>query len=156
MYWCVTICDGCDGILYIVNIVTIVTTVTERMVIMENKTIFDKLGVQYEEKDGLFYPCISISEEQVDVGKYGLLWMEYMKEEHPGRYMSLRRHCGLRGKAAEINEEAYKMLDSTMKRYLLQHKPENMSSTMEMWRVREEAKMVAEEMILNAFVMQFH
>ncbi len=123
---------------------------------MENKTIFDKLGVQYEERDGLFYSCISMSEEQIDVGKYGLLWMEYMKEEHPGRYMSLRCCCGLREKAVQVNEEAYNMIDSTMEQYLQKHKPENKASTMDMWRIREEAKLVAEEMILNAFVMQFH
>ena len=35
----------------------------------EELTIFEKLGGQYEEKDGIFYPLISAEEEQIDVGK---------------------------------------------------------------------------------------
>ena len=31
-------------------------------------TLFEKLGGQYEEKDGIFYPLISAEEEQIDVG----------------------------------------------------------------------------------------
>ena len=56
----------------------------------EQLTLFEKLGVQYEEKDGIFYPLISAEEEQIDVGKYGYLWMEYMKLEYPQRYLSLK------------------------------------------------------------------
>ena len=41
-------------------------------------TIFEELGITYEEKDGLFYPSISMETENMNVGKYGLLWMEYI------------------------------------------------------------------------------
>lgn len=122
----------------------------------EELTIFEKLGGQYEEKDGIFYPLISAEEEQIDVGKYGYLWMEYMKLEYPQRYLSLKRCCRLREKAAEINEEAYKLLDNITDRYLQSHKPKNPTSTMEMWRIREQAKMMAEEIILAEIINQFH
>ena len=122
----------------------------------EQLTLFEKLGVQYEEKDGIFYPLISVEEKQIDVGKYGYLWMEYMKLEYPQRYLSLKRSCRLREKAAEINEEAYKLLDNITDRYLQSHDPKNPTSTMEMWRIREQAKMIAEEMILAEIVNQFH
>ena len=122
----------------------------------EQLTLFEKLGVQYEEKDGIFYPLISAEEEQIDVGKYGYLWMEYMKLEYPQRYLSLKRYSRLREKAAEINEEAYKLLDNITGRYLQSHNPKNPTSTMEMWRIREQAKKIAEEMILAEIVNQFH
>ena len=122
----------------------------------EQLTLFEKLGVQYEEKDGIFYPLISAEEEQIDVGKYGHLWMVYMKLEYPQRYLSLKRCCRLREKAAEINEEAYKLLDNITDRYLQSHNPKNPTSAMEMWRIREQAKMMAEEMILAEIVNQFH
>ena len=93
----------------------------------EELTLFEKLGVQYEERDGIFYPIISAEEEQIDVGKYGYLWMKYMKLEYPQRYLSFKRCCRLREKAAEINEEAYKLLDNITDRYLQSHKPKNPS-----------------------------
>ena len=122
----------------------------------EELTIVEKLGVQYEERDGIFYPLISADEEQIDVGKYGYLWMEYMKLEYPQRYLSLKRCCRLREKEAEINEEAYKLLDNITDRYLQSHKPKNTTSTMEVWRIREQAKMMAEEIIFAEIVNQFH
>ena len=122
----------------------------------EQLTLFEKLGVQYEEKDGIYYPLISTEEEKIDVGKYGYLWMEYMKMEYPQRYLSLKRYSRLREKAAEINEEAYKLLANITDRYLQSHKPKNPTSTMEMWRIREQAKMIAEEIIFAEIVNQFH
>ena len=122
----------------------------------EQLTLFEKLGIQYEEKAGIFYPLISAEEVQIDVGKYGYLWMEYMKLEYPQRYLSLNRYSRLREKAAEINEEAYKLLDNITDRYLQSHNPKNPTSTMEMWRIREQAKMIAEEIIFAEIVNQFH
>lgn len=69
-------------------------------------TIFEELGITYEEKDGFFYPNISTETENVNVGKYGLIWMEYMKENAPDRYRSLLRFGRLKKKASEVNEEA--------------------------------------------------
>ena len=54
-------------------------------------TIFEELGIAYEERDGLFYPNISMATENVNIGKYGHLWMEYMKENAPDRYRNLLR-----------------------------------------------------------------
>ena len=70
--------------------------------------------------------------------------------------MNIKRCCRLREKAAEINEEAYKLLDNITDRYLQSHNLKNPTSTMEMWRIREQAKKIAEEMILAEIVNQFH
>lgn len=118
-------------------------------------TIFEELGVAYEERDDLLYPVVSMETENVNVGKYGLLWMEYMKENAPDRYKSLLRFGRLQQKAFVVNEEAYEMIERIEKRYLDRHKPVNSSSTMEMWRLREQARMIAEEEVLPAIVYHY-
>ena len=48
---------------------------------MGQQTLFEKIGVQYEERDGLFYQLITldIKDDGVNVGKYGHMWMQYLK-----------------------------------------------------------------------------
>lgn len=60
----------------------------------------------------------------------------------------------LNEKAKEINEQAYEMLDVIMNEYINKHKPENPESTIEMWRLREQAKMQAEEVIFHDIIFR--
>lgn len=123
----------------------------------EEKTLFETIGIQYEEKEGLLYPIFEdVATEDIHVGKYGDLWMEYLKENHPDRYRHLFRFGKLMKKAEEVNEEAYEMLDSIVAKYLKQHSPIDPNSTMEMWQIREQAKMIAEEIIFQDIVNQVH
>lgn len=124
----------------------------------EEKTLFETIGIQYEEKEGLLYPIFEDAAitQDIYVGKYGDLWMEYMKVNHPDRYYLLFRFGKLMKKAEEVNEEAYEMLDSIVAKYLIKHPPVDPNSTMEMWQIREQAKMMAEEIIFHDIVNQFH
>lgn len=124
----------------------------------EEKSLFGSMGVRYEEREGLFYPVIAEVETQepIHVGKYGHLWINFMKENHPDRYRHLFRFGKLIAKATEINEEAYQLLDSMTEKYIKSQPPKDSSSTMEMWRLREEAKRIAEEIIFQDIVNQFH
>ena len=115
-------------------------------------TVFEELGIAYEERDGLLYPVVSMETESVNLGKYGLFWMEYIKENAPDRYKSLLRFGRLQQKASEVNDEAYEMLEMIEGKYLEKHKPVNPTSTIEMWKLREQARMVAEETVLSAIV----
>lgn len=60
----------------------------------------------------------------------------------------------LNEKAKEINEQAYEMLDVIMDQYMNNHKPDNPESTIEMWKLREQAKMQAEEVILHDIIFR--
>jgi hypothetical protein len=62
----------------------------------------------------------------------------------------------LNTRALEVNEEAYEMLDTIMNRYLQKHKPANPTSTMEMWKLREQAKQIAEEEVYETVVCRFY
>ena len=102
---------------------------------------YEAMGGTYTEVNGVLYPNITISEEvDVWVGKYGLLWIDYIKSNHTDRYRHHIRMGTLNIKAFEVNEEAYEMLEGIVNQYLVKHKPQNSASTMEMWRLREQAK----------------
>ena len=118
---------------------------------------YEAMGGTYTEVDGVLYPNIKVSEEaDVWVGKYGLLLIDYMKSNHAERYRHHIRMGSLNTKALEVNEEAYEMLDRIANQYLAKHKSQNSASTMDMWRLREQAKQMAEEVVLNDIVRQYH
>ena len=73
-----------------------------------SKTTFEKLGIPYEERDGIFYPVLVAGTEKADIeaGKYGRMWIKYIKEEYPMRYKSLVRFGELEERADEVNETA--------------------------------------------------
>ena len=120
-------------------------------------SIFEQMGGTYKEVDGIFYPNLVLKpEKNVMVGKYGTLWMRYMEEKYPMRYLELHMDGELRLKAAEVNEEAREVLDTMVRAYLKKHKPKNPDSTMEMGRLREQARAEASEFILEDIVCRFH
>ena len=52
-------------------------------------TILEQLGIEYEEKDGIYYPLLSVNQEHstlLSVGKYGDMWVHFMEEENPDRW----------------------------------------------------------------------
>ena len=111
----------------------------------------------YSEENGVVYPNIVVLEESdVWVGKYGLLWIDYMKFNYAERYSHHIRMGTLNTKALEVNEEAYEMLEGIVNQYLVKHKPQNSASTIEIWRLREQAKQMAEEVVLSDIVRQYH
>ena len=75
---------------------------------------------------------------------------------HTDRYRHHIRMGTLNTKALEVNEEAYEMLEGIVNQYLVKHKPQNSASTMEIWRLREQAKQMAEELVLSDIVRQYH
>lgn len=124
---------------------------------MNKKTIFERLNVKYEKKDGFLCPLIKQEiEQEYDVGKYGLLWMKYIRSEYPKRYTSLLRFGKLKSKATEVNEVAYDLLDDIEREWLNKHKPKNRNSFQEICQLRTEARAVAEEVVMHDVVHCYH
>ena len=87
-------------------------------------TLIERMGVEFEEKDGLFYPLVDSagsdtfgdgvgfnnSVKTKDIGKYGHLWINFMHVTYPERYRSLTRFGLLEEKAVAVNQEAYELL----------------------------------------------
>lgn len=84
------------------------------------------------------------------------MWIEFMKTEHPDRYRNLVRFGRLWGKAAEIDEEAYELLETIESKWLSSHKPKNRQSFWEMYQLRTQARMMVEEAVLNQIIRQYH
>ena len=120
-------------------------------------SIFEQMGGTCTEVDVIFYPNLVVKpEKNVIVGKYWTIWMRFMEEKYPMRYLELYMDGELRVKAAGVNEEAREVVDTMIQAYLKKHKPKNTDSTMEMWRLREQARAIAEEFILEDIVCRFH
>ena len=128
-------------------------------------SLYEAIGGTYTEVNGILYPNISVEAKEpntdsaitsTDIGKYGHLWISYMKENHPDRYRHHVRMGQILIKAKEVNEEAYEMLDMVVEKYLAKHKPKDTHSTMEMWKLREQAKQLAEEVIYGEIVYKYH
>ena len=123
-----------------------------------SKTTFEKIGIPYEERDGIFYPVIVAGTEKADIdaGKYGRMWIKYIKEEYPMRYKSLVRFGELEERADEVNDTAYELLDDIEAKWLKKHKPKNPNSFTEQLQLRTQTRMMAEEIVIMDVVMQFH
>ncbi len=121
-------------------------------------SIYGQMGGTYTEKNGLLYPNIFVlnTVEDIAVGKYGLLWIRFMKDTYPDRSRHLIRIGQIYSKAVEVNEDAYDLLDTITEKYLREHKPMNSASTMEMWNLREQARCMAEEVVFMDIVYRFH
>ena len=117
-----------------------------------------KMDIPYVEKDGFLYPLLTFPADMKlsAVGKYGLLWLSYMKENHKGRFRTLTRLGCVNRTAHKVNEEAYEMLDVMISQHMRKHPLVNHGSTIEMWKLREQARTVAEETVLMDIVYQYH
>ena len=61
----------------------------------------------------------------------------------------------VRDKAAEVNDVAYELLEDIEKEWLSEHKPKQANSLVEMYRLRTQARMIAEEVVLHDVVNSF-
>lgn len=126
---------------------------------MEEKSLFEELGVQYQEVDGIYYPLLSVNSEEyqlANVGKYGRMWIQFLKEAYADRYWSLVRFEKLHDKASEINEEAYELLENIETGWLEKNKPKDPNLFKEQLHLRNQARMMVEESVLQEMVRQFH
>lgn len=122
-------------------------------------TLIEKMGVGFEERDGLFYPLMNSNAsgdgvKMKDIGKYGHLWINFMKEAYPERYRSLVRFGLLEEKAVAVNEEAYELLCG-MEAKLLKDSDVERSFT-ERYALRTQTRMLMEEIVIQEVVNVFH
>ncbi|MDE6253998.1 MAG: TnpV protein [Lachnospiraceae bacterium] len=113
----------------------------------------------HERADGMMYPNLQMEEERVsmeNLGRFAVRAMEYLKENHKERYQTLLMFGKLAEKMQEVEEEAYHMMEALENDYLKKNPPKNQESTMEMWHLREQARMQAEETVMKEVVMKFH
>lgn len=124
----------------------------------DKKSLYEQMDGTYTEIDGIFYPNVTLDDEIAEqnsfCGKYGDMWKKHMHDNRNADYRHYLFTGKLNEKAKEINEQAYEMLDVIMNQYMNNHKPDNPDSTIEMWKLREQAKMQAEEVIFHDIIFR--
>ena len=115
--------------------------------------------IYHEAEDGMLYPNLTLPQENIsmtNLGRFATRAMEYLKENHKERYQTLVRFGKLAEKMQEVETEAYRMMGVLENDYLKQNPPKNPESTMEMWQLRQQARMQAEEIVMTEVVLKFH
>lgn len=119
--------------------------------------LIERMGVEYEEIDGIFYPLIDGSAENTktkDIGKYGHLWINFMQEAYPERYRSLVRFGLLEEKVVAVNEEAYEILCVMEEKFLTES--DTGKSFAEIYELRSQVRMLVEEIVMREVVNVYH
>lgn len=79
-----------------------------------------------------------------------------MQEIHPARYRNLVRFGKLHERTVSVNEMAYELLEDTEQAWLRNHKAKAENSFMEQYKLRSQARMLAEEIVLHDLIYQYH
>ena len=72
-------------------------------------------GITYELRGEQYYPLLELP-EQKEIGKYGRLHLEYLKEHRKGRYTNLLSEGTLNQRLYEIDAEVRTMMESIIPR----------------------------------------
>lgn len=80
---------------------------------MNEQTVFEKMGVRYEERDGIFYPILGACDNAkiTGLGKYGRLWITWLFELDRRLHRKYLLEGTLVEKAMEFQEYAYELED---------------------------------------------
>ena len=77
------------------------------------KTLYENLGGTYHEENGHLIPNITLPEQtDFQIGKYGRMHLDYIKNHRRGRYTTLLTEGKLNARLHEIDLEATEMLDT--------------------------------------------
>lgn len=133
-------------------------------------TLIERMDVEFEERDGLFYPLMNGDKSDTfgddtgaskcvkakDIGKYGHLWSNFIQEAYPERYRSLVRFELLEEKAVAVNEEAYELLCGMEEKLLLDSEVDTDISFVDKYALRLQVRMLVEEIEMREVVNVFH
>ena len=79
--------------------------------------LYEKLGGTYREENGNLIPNVALPEQSNDqIGKYGRIHLDYIKNHRRGRYTTLLTEGKLNTRLHAIDLEANEMLDTIIPR----------------------------------------
>ena len=77
------------------------------------KTLYENLGGTYHEENGHLIPNVTLPEQtDYQIGKYGQMHLDYIKQHRRGRYTTLLTESKLNAQLHEIDLEANEMLET--------------------------------------------
>ena len=121
------------------------------------KTLYEILGGTYHEENGHLIPNVSLPEQtDYQIGKYGRMHLDYIKQHRRGRYTTLLTEGKLNAQLHEIDLEAHKMLETIIPRLATERGIDENLKARDMLRWVAEMnniKASAEEIVLREVVL---
>ena len=119
--------------------------------------LYEKLGGTYREENGHLIPNINIPEQtDYQIGKYGRMHLDYIKQYRRGRYTTLLTEGKLNAQLHEIDLEANKVLESIIPRLAIERGIDENLKARDMLRWVAEMnniKASAEEIVMQEVVL---
>lgn len=122
------------------------------------ESLYETLGGTYREENGHLIPNVTLPEQtDYQIGKYGLMHLDYIKQHRHGRYTTLLTEGKLNSHLHEIDLEATEMLDTIIPRLATERGiDENLKARNMLRWVAEmnNIKASAEEIVLREVIYQ--
>ena len=120
------------------------------------ESLYETLGGTYREENGHLIPNVTLP-EQIDyqIGKYGRMHLDYIKNHRRGRYTTLLTEGKLNTRLHEIDLEANQMLESIISRLAAERDVDENLKARDMLRWVAEMnniKASAEEIVLREVI----
>ena len=81
------------------------------------ESLYEKLGGTYREENGHLIPNIALpAQTNYQIGRYGRMHLDYIKQHRRGRYTTLLTEGKLNARLHEIDLEANEMLETIIPR----------------------------------------
>ena len=120
-------------------------------------SFYETLGGTYREENGHLIPNVTLPEQtDFQIGKYGRMHLDYIKNHRRGRYTTLLTEGKLNARLHEIDLEANQMLDTIITRLATERGiDENLKARDMLCWVAEmnNIKASAEEIVLREVVL---
>ena len=121
------------------------------------KSLFENNSLTYREENGRLYSNLELPEQtNYNIGKYGLLHLDFIKEHRKGRYTTLILECRLNEYLHKIDLEANEMLKTIVLRLATERGIDENLKARDMLRWVAEmnnVKVSAEEIVLREVVL---
>ena len=121
------------------------------------KTLYENLGGTYHEENGHLIPNVTLPEQtDYQIGKYGRMHLDYIKQHRRGRYTTLLTEGKLNARLHEIDLEANEMLETIIPRLAIERRIDEDLKARDMLRWVAEMnniKTSAEEIVLQEVVL---
>ena len=121
------------------------------------KTLYENLGGTYHEENGHLIPNVTLPEQtDYQIGKYGRMHLDYIKNHRRGRYTTLLTEGELNARLHEIDLESNEMLEIIIPRLAAERGIDENLKARDMLRWVAEMnniKASAEEIVLREVVL---
>ena len=121
------------------------------------KTLYENLGGTYHEENGHLIPNVTLPEQSdYQIGKYGRMHLDYIKNHRRGRYTTLLTEGKLNARLHEIDLEANEVLETIIPRLTAERGIDENMKALDMLRWVAEMNNIkanAEEIVLREVVL---